>query len=301
MSNKFSELRSRLAGGLLPAMATPYDVASKSVNLPIVSELVEFLLDRGVNGLFIGGTTGEGILLDSMERQRLHAATTEVVAGRVPVLLHVGANTTAESTVLAEHAVEIGADAVVAVTPFYYQVDDDSLLGYYQNIADAAKGLPLFVYDIPQMAVNGISPALLSRLSEKIPNFAGIKCSNANAQQIRSLLDAKEEQAIFLVGNERIALGSLALGADGMISGLATAIPEPFVALLAAFRQGDLLEAQTIQRKINRLIDKLPAGARIGAIKVLLQQRGIKVGPPIPPRPMPPESWKGWSEMQKLI
>jgi dihydrodipicolinate synthase/N-acetylneuraminate lyase len=103
-----------------------------------------------------------------------------------------------------------------------------------------------------------------------------------------------------LAGNERIALGSLAMGAGGLISGLSTAIPEPFVSLTEAFVAGDWEQARAEQQRINRLLDRMPAGARIGAIKEILQQRGIEMGPPVPPRPAAncPDLWQ---ELKQLL
>jgi dihydrodipicolinate synthase/N-acetylneuraminate lyase len=113
-------------------------------------------------------------------------------------------------------------------------------------------------------------------------------------QAIRRLVDTVAGVAALSAGNEAIALGSLALGAHGLISGLATAIPEPFVALTAAFARGDMETALREQRRINCLLPMLPAGARIGAIKRILQQRNIPAGGCVPPRPTPelPGIWE---------
>ena len=134
-----------------------------------------------------------------------------------------------------------------------------------------------------------------------LPNFAGIKCSNVNAQEVVALLDVIPPDSIFLVGNEKIALGTLALGADGHISGLATAVPEPFVALLQAFSRGDIAEARRNQRIIIDILSYIPNGTRIGAIKSLLHQRDILVGPPVPPRPSPGPDWRAWDQIKTKI
>lgn len=298
---KTEQLRSRLQLGVVPAMATPTESDGYNVNLSAISDLVNFLIDKGVKGLFVGGTTGEGILFSAGQRKKLHAETMRSAGGRVPVLLHVGANTLAECLDLAEHAESVGADAIVAVTPFFYPLQDEALCHYYQSIAHAAPDTPLLAYDIPQMAINGISPDLLKTLAQEIPSFAGLKSSRADAQVVRKLVDASPEQALVLAGNERIALGLLAIGASGLISGLSTAIPEPFVAMTQAFADGNMAQALNLQRTINGLLDELPAGARIGAIKQLLEERRIAVGPPVPPRPRPPEEWPGWTNLKSIM
>jgi dihydrodipicolinate synthase/N-acetylneuraminate lyase len=221
-------------------------------------------------------------------------------AGRVPVLVHAGANTTAETLALTRHAASLGVDAIVAITPTFYAMPDDALLVYFVEVAAAAPRLPMLVYDIPQMAMNGVSPELLARLPEAIPSFAGLKCSRPDMQMIRRLIDAAPAGAALFAGNEAIALGSLALGAHALISGLATAIPEPFVALTAAFATGDVETARHEQQRINQLLSCLPAGARIGAIKRILAQRGIAAGGCVPPRPAP-EMPGLWERMQALL
>ena len=301
VEDKKAELASRIHLGVLPAMATPLNADGETINESGVESLVNFLIELGVKGLFIGGTTGEGILLDLEARMRLHERAFDVIDGRVPALIHIGANTSSRSIQLAGHAQDIGADSIVAVTPYFYPIHDDALLQFYQSLAEAAPEIPLFAYDIPHLAQNSISPKLLPRLVESIPSFAGLKTSRADAQLIRSLVDAVSGRAIVLAGNERIALGSLALGADGLISGLSTAVPEPFVSMVASFAAGDYDGARTDQKRINRILDLMPGGARIGAIKAILTERGIPAGPAIPPRPMPDDNWLGWSLIKREI
>jgi dihydrodipicolinate synthase/N-acetylneuraminate lyase len=301
MIKKIEILKSRIRGGVIPAMATPTDPDTYGYSSQVLSELVDFLLAAGVKGLFIGGTTGEGILMSSEHRRSLHQQAITALSGRVPALIHVGSGTTAGSISLASHAADAGADAIVAVTPYFYPIHDDALFKHFSAIAAAAPATPLFVYDIPHMAVNGISPKLIGRLSENIPSFAGLKSSNADTQKVRRLIDAIPEDKIFLVGNEAVALGNIALGADGMISGLSTAVPEPFVTMVSAFFDGNMDMARLQQRKINQILALIPAGARIGALKMLLQQRGIAVGPPILPLPEAPENWPGWRQISGLV
>ncbi len=298
---KIRELRSQLKGGVVPAMATPLGDNGKDINPHGVVGLTNFLIDSGVKGLFVGGTTGEGILLSSDVRQTLHSQVLKAANGRLPVLLHIGTNTTAETLALAQHAQEIGAAGVVAVTPYFYGMDDKALFDYYQTIAQTIPEMPLLAYDIPHMAVNGITPPLMARMAAEIPSFGGIKCSRPDAQMVRALVDAGTAETMVLAGNERIAAGLLALSVDGLVSGFATAVPEPFVALTQAFTDGDLSEVRRQQLLINRILDQIPAAVRIGAIKVILMQREINVGPAVPPRAMPHADWQGWMKIQQLL
>ncbi len=300
-SDKLAQLKTNLSFGVSPAMATPLMADGYTVNAAAIPALVDFLIAKGVKGLFVGGTTGEGVLLSPAERMKLHESTMIAVRGRVPVLLHVGTNTTAESRQLTQHAAALQAQAIVAVTPYFYPVHDDSMVSYFQTISAAAPDIPFFVYDIPQQAINGITPAIMPKLVAAIPTFAGLKTSRGDAHAVRQLVEASPEHLIILAGNESVAMGLMALGAHGLISGLSTAIPEPYVAMGQAVERGDLAAARQAQLQVNQLLKILPAGARIGAIKTLLTQRGIPVGPAVPPRPIPDANWNGWEQAQAIL
>lgn len=282
VGNKIAALKRDLSGAVSPAMATPIFPGTYDIDLGVVPQLVDFLLASGVAGIFVGGTTGEGILFDDVQRMALHQEGIRATAGRVPVLVHIGAQRAQSAIALAQHAIDHGADALVCLTPWFYGVSDDALLRHFATVAAAVPDTPLFVYDIPQFAANGVSPALAARLSAEIESFAGLKCSRIDVQFVRQLVDAMPADRMLLAGNESAALGLLALGADGLISGLSTAVPEPFVQLTAAYAAGNIPLAQQIQEVINQLLPLLPAGARIGGIKQVLVERGIPVGPTTP-------------------
>jgi len=300
MQTIIADLKTKLKDGVSPAMATPLLADGYTVNTAVIPQLVNFLLEAGVKGLFVGGTTGEGILLDVAERMRLHDATIAAANGRVPVIIHAGTNRTDSTLALVRHAAQIGADAIAVVPPTYYGIHDDGLFDYYQIIAAAIPDTPLFLYDIPHMAINGISPALLRRLSEAVPSLAGVKTSRRDAAEVRQVIDAAPDYLIILAGSERIALGSLAMGAAGLITGLSTAVPEIFVGLTAAFAQGDTSKARQHHQRLNEMLDLLPNGARIGAIKQILAERGIDVGTAVPPRPTP-SNLHLWPQIQAIL
>ena len=278
---QIASLKLRVRDGVSPAMATPLVPGTHTINLAVVPPLVDFLAGKGVKGIFVGGTTGEGTQLDLDQREALHEAAAAAAGGRVAVLLHVGAQRAEDAIRLPRHAAGLRPDAIVAMTPTFYGMSDAALTRYFGAIAAAAPDVPLFLYDIPQFAVNGISPTLLSALAQELPSLAGLKSSRVDVQIVRQLIDALPADKILLAGNESASLGSLALGADGLISGLSTAIPEPFVAMTRAFAAGNMTDAREWQRCINRLLGVL-GGARIGGIKAILNQRGIEVGPPVP-------------------
>jgi len=307
VESKVSILKSKLMHGVTPALATPLESDGYTVNTAVIPQLVEFLIEAGVSGLFVGGTTGEGILLDVPQRKRLHEAATKAAndshafagTGRLPVILHIGGNRIDTAVTLAKHAAELKVDAIAAVTPYYYGVPVEGLISYYRAIAAAAPDLPLLLYDIPHMAINGITAVSMQTLIQEVPTISGIKTSRRNVDSVRQIIDAAPESFIVLAGAESAALGTLALGADGLISGLSTAVPEPFVALTKAVAEGNLAAARRHQQKINQILACLPAGKRIGAIKVILAERGIEMGTAVPPRPMPNAGI--WPAMQAIL
>ena len=266
-------------------MATPLQSGGYQINTDVVPTLVDFLIERKVGGLFVGGSTGEGLLFNQDARKKLFDATVAANNGRVVMMLHVGANTTRAAVELAKYAADNGSEANVAIPPTFFGMPDDALFGYFSEVAAAAPDLPFLAYDIPHMAINGVTPGLMKRMMAEIPNFMGVKCSRPDAAVVRQLIDTGGDEAIVLAGSEAIMLGSIALGAHGTISGLSTAWPEPFVAMLDAFAAGNMDEARNWQQLINRVLAIMPKGKRLGGIKTVLRDRGIAVGSPVPPRP----------------
>ena len=293
---KIAVLKGQLENGVTPAMATPIGKNGR-FSPASIPPLVTFLTEAGVKGLFVGGTTGEGLLFDVEERKQLHEAV--MACSDIPILLHVGADRMDTALALTTHAATLNPAAIVAITPTFFGMDDDALFDYFVAIAQAAPEVPLLLYDIPHMAGNGISISLFARLAEAVPSLAGVKISQPDAQAIRRLIDAAPDHMMILAGNEAIALGSLALGANGMISGLATAVPEPFVTLTQQFADGDIATAQQTQKLINRLLALTPAKRRLGMIKSILNDRGINVGTAVPPRAMPETAV--WPQMEQLL
>lgn len=296
---KVETLKLKLQHGVSPAMATPLLADGYTVNTAVIPDLVDFLIEKGAKGLFVGGTTGEGILLEAAERRRLHETAVTAVKGRVPVILHTGSNRLADTLALSSQAQELNADAIAAVTPYYYGMDEAGLAAYYQTIAQAVPDMPLLLYDIPHLAANEVSPKLFRQLTAEISTLAGIKCSRADAQMVSRHIQVASDRHLVLAGSEPIALAALAMGATGLISGLSTAVPEPFVALTQAMAAGDLAEAQRQQKVIDQCLALMPVGARLGGIKQILTERGINMGTTVPPRPMPAEPI--WPEMQRLL
>lgn len=278
----------RIQGVVCP-MVTPFD-AEGHIDVEALRELIDFLLSHGVDVLFPGGTTGEGMLLSLQEREMLHQIVVEHSAGRCPVIVHVGCITTRDTIHLARHAEAIGATAATIITPYFYTFDDVSLFTHFSSIAEAVPELPICLYTFPGNAKNYISSALFGRLLSACPNIVAIKSSSDDLKQFQDYVVLGGDDFIPLCGVDGLMLPALSVGARGQVSGNANAFPEPFRALYDAFRAGNYDGARVQQRVINRIRSILSDGLHPAYLKAALALRGIPVGYVRPPmRELTPE------------
>ncbi len=291
-------LRNRVSFGISPALATPLN--GYEVKTDVAVELANWLIGKGSKGLFIGGTTGEGITLDHEQRKRLHAAAIPACqqAGGV-AMAHAGTNNLRDTLDLATHAAEHGAEIVAILPGYFYGLADDAIFDYVAAVAKAIPETGVMVYDIPHMAVNGVSPQLLTQLIRDVPNFVGVKSSQGSALGVRALVEVLDDARFILTGNEKMASGLQTLGAAGMITGLSTAIPEPFITIGNAIKTGDIGAAQKAQGQINRILELTPPGKRIAFLKKLVTERGFDVGDPLLPRPSTDQTF--WPQAQAIL
>jgi len=290
--------------GLVAAMLTPLGPRGREVDAAAVAPYVQWLRQRGVDAVFVGGTTGEGPLLTPEERRHLLEG---VVAAARPaglaVVAHVGDATTAGARVLAEHAARVGADAVAAVTPWYFAVDEEALVDHFAEVAAAAGDVPFLLYHLPGAARNRVTPGLIAALAPRAANLAGVKDSGGDLAGLRALAAAGRAACprgfTVFCGGDAIALGALAAGADGIVSGNASTVPEPFAELLRAFRAGDTAGARLAQDRIDAVRRALGDGLDLGLFKAALEARGVRVGQPRPPLPAR-ERMQGAAALQTL-
>jgi len=264
--------------GVIPAMITPLKDGGRSVDIDALKHYCAFLAERKVDGVFCCGTTGEGPLLSQKERMKVAEVTVSELRGRVKVIVQTGSITTDQSIALTKHAREIGADAAGLVFPYYYTFRDEVLYAHFMEIAESVPGFPLFLYNIPGCTTNDLSTALLERLLERIDWIVGIKNSSEDLfQTIRFIRIGGDRCAVFN-GNDGIILPALSVGARGLVSGNASAFPEPFVELYHAYQDGNLEKARMAQYRIDRLRQVLANGRDNASFKCALQLRGIKAG-----------------------
>jgi dihydrodipicolinate synthase/N-acetylneuraminate lyase len=262
--------------GVFPAMLTPFKDGGDTIDLDAIPSYCDFLIEREVDGLFVGGTTGEGLLMSPEERQSLAECVVKHVQGRVKVIFHSGALTTRAAIALTQFACDAGADAAAVVAPFFYSYDDMALRSHFEAIANATPGFPLYVYSLPQCANNHIRPSLLADLFA-IGNFVGVKASNPDFTEIESYLRISAGKDVF-VGNDEFDLPALKSGASGIVSGNASAFPEPFVKLYRAVQTGMPDIASRQQEIISELAKLMGYGCYPARHKRVLELRGVRGG-----------------------
>lgn len=267
---------------VLAAVPTPF-AADGTLNVESAADLYASVAASGVDGMFVVGTNGEFPALSLDERRLLVELALEKGSG-IAVFPHVGAASSWEAVQLAEHAVESGATRVAAVTPYYYAASNPELEGYYRSVAAAAGGREVYGYSIPSRAGNQIDGELLRRLLA-IPSFAGVKVSIPRAETVRELIEVAGERACIYSGSDAVARDALFAGARGIVSGPASAVPGPYVALADAIEAKDHERAQQAQELIDLIARTI--GGNIALVKLALEIQGLPGGHTRAPLPRP--------------
>jgi dihydrodipicolinate synthase/N-acetylneuraminate lyase len=246
---------------------TPLRDEGAALDEQAFAPLVDFLAAGGLDGVFALGTTGEGILLSVADRRRAAALFIEASAGRLPVVVQCGAQTTSETVELAAHAAEIGADGIAVIPPPYYALDEDELLGHLAAAARACAPAAFFAYEFAARSGYAIPLSVVERLRAEASNLAGLKVSDTPFDAVEPYL---VEGLDVFVGSEPLFEQAFARGAVGSVSGLAAAFPELIAAHVHAPR------AATTERvtMLREAFSRLPFSA---AMKVVVRLRGVPV------------------------
>lgn len=275
--------------GVWVAMVTPWDEARAHPRRAPLRRLIGRFASAGVDGLFILGTTGEGFLLSPEERRLFTEAVVEEAEGCLPIIVHVGHDTTHVAVDLARHARKAGARAVSLAAPSRYRLDGVELENHFVTVAKAVEDLPVLLYDIPSSGCNELGAALLMRVQEKAPNVVGAKVSRADWGAWEEYLKLPGSRAL-LVGNDLMCLPLLLLGAVGIVSGPANVFPDLYVRLFRKAWEKDVESAVHYQRRIRELCEAVHYGQPLAYIKEALRELGWDAGEVRPPlRPLNPE------------
>jgi len=275
------EMAEQKIKGIFPPMITPF-TAEGEIYEKGLSEVTEFLISKGVNGLFAIGSYGSFALLTGEERKRLARMIMKIVNGRIPVIFQVGAPSTRETVALAKDAESIGAAAVAAVVPFYYSgfaYKDAEIVQHFTDLVNAVK-IPAFIYNNPKTTGFSLKTGLLVKLAEA--GVAGMKDSAGNYMEFVEWMNAvrtTRPDFVFLAGTVGMLQPTYYHGAPGCVAGTANAFPELVVSLYEALERGDVETASALQAKVIEVRKyQQTSGFRPAACYPLLRWRGVDAG-----------------------
>ena len=263
--------------GIIPAFYACYD-DNGAVSIERTKALAQWFVEQGVQGLYVGGSSGECIYQGKEERKAVLEAVMEVVKGKLTVIAHIACNNTADSCELAAHAESLGVDAIAAIPPIYFKLPPYAIAKYWNDMSAAAPNTDFIIYNIPQLAGVALSVPLLNEMM-KNPKVVGVKNSSPATQDIQMWRDegikAGREFVVFNGPDEQLISG-LVMGAVGGIGGTYGAMPKLYVKLYELVKAGDLATALEIQNDCCRIIYKLCSGHgnMYGMIKEALRKMG---------------------------
>jgi len=258
--------------GIFPAVITPFDEDGK-IDEKRMGDFIDYLIEKGVHGIYLLGTNGEAPLLTFKEKKKIIDTSIKKVNGRVPVIAGTMCNSTNKTLELGKYAEEKGADAVHVIVPYYFPIGEDGLKVHIEKIVNEIE-IPVFLYSIPQFTGNEIKSSTLLKLT-KIKDLIGLKDSSGDVELFYKTLNEvrkKREDFIFFGGNDSLVFSYLAIGGDGAVTAIGNAFPEIFVDIYEKFKTGDIEAAKQKQRKvleIKNIFNKYPTMSAVkGALKV---------------------------------
>lgn len=264
--------------GVIVPIITPFD-SQGYIDGAATKKLVNYLIERGVKGLYPAGTTGEGTLLTFSERCLLAEIVVEAADGRIPVIVHTGSITTAETIKLTQQAHQIGAQAAAIIPPYFFGHGDEALFQHFATVAKQVPDFPIYLYNNPGVGNNNrISFDLVCRLVESCPNIVGMKDSSGSFEMLTRLSYKFGDKFNTASGGDGQILMGAAIGIDACVSGNANVAPELVVALHQAAAAGDLPLAKKLQQQMDQVRDLLEDGRDLSLFKGMLARRGVPVG-----------------------
>jgi N-acetylneuraminate lyase len=257
--------------GIIPAFYACYDEKG-AVNPAAVRELTRWFIDAGVQGLYVGGSSGECIYQSKEERKIVLENVMAEAKGKLTVIAHIACNNTADSCELAAHAESLGVDAIAAIPPIYFKLPPYAIAKYWNDMSEAAPNTDFIIYNIPQLAGVSLSVPLLKEML-KNPRCIGVKNSSMPTQDIQMWAD---EGAIVFNGPDEQLISGLVMGAIGGIGGTYGAMPQLYVELYRCVKAGEMAKALEIQNDCCRIIYKMCSGHgnMYGMIKEILRING---------------------------
>ena len=257
--------------GIFPAFYACYDAEGK-INPTAVRELTRYYIDKGVQGLYVGGSSGECIYQGKEERKVVLENVMAEAKGKLTIIAHIACNNTADSQELAAHAESLGVDAIASIPPIYFKLPPYAIAKYWNDMSAAAPNTDFIIYNIPQLAGVALSVPLLKEML-KNPRVIGVKNSSMPTQDIQMWRD---EGAIVFNGPDEQLICGLTMGAIGGIGGTYGAMPELYLGMRKELLSGNMEKARDMQNEACRIIYKMCSahGNMYAVIKEILRRNG---------------------------
>ncbi len=260
--------------GIMPALVTPLN-ADETINVKVLRELINFFLQKGADGFYVGGATGEGLALKTEERMILAQEAVNATKGRKPCIIQVAAADFGDAISLAKHAEKIGADAISATPPLFFRYDEDDVYNYYKALAEAVH-IPMMVYYNPAAGFK-IDAKFAARMFE-VDNITAIKWTSSDYYEMIRLKDLTHGEMNIINGPDEMLLMGLNAGADGGIGTTYNFMFDIVKSIYDNFSENNMENAREYQTLANRIIAKIRKYRTIPATKAIVEGMGFMVG-----------------------
>lgn len=270
----------KLFEGIITPVITPFcRDENQSVNEQALTKQIDWLIDHGVQGIFVLGSNGEFHVLDHDEKVAVTRCAVRAANGRVPVYAGAGACSTKEAISLAKDMEKAGADALSVINPWFLAPTDDDLYEHFKEVSESTE-LPVILYNIPKATGKVLSPELVDRLAD-LPGIKAIKDSSGNPELLAAYARiAQNKDFKLLVGSDSKISLAYSLGASGAVAGTSNLIPDILVGLDKALRAGDTEKSAKLQAAIEPLRAVLPLGTVPSVLKKAVELNGsCEAGP----------------------
>lgn len=259
------------------AIITPMN-EDGSINYEELGKIIDDQIAGHTDAIIICGTTGESSTMDDEEHLGAIKYCVDKVAGRVPVVAGTGSNCTREAVNLSKKAEEVGADALLCVTPYYNKATQDGLYQYYKEISDAVN-IPIIMYNVPSRTGTNIQPETAVKIAKEVKNVVAIKEASGNISQVAKLAALADGCIDIYSGNDDQVLPLLSLGGKGVISVWSNVAPQQVHDMVAAYMDGDMEKAQKLQLEAMDLIGALFCEVNPIPVKAAMSMLGYAAGP----------------------
>lgn len=278
--------------GIFPALTTPFS-SDGTVSIADLKHNIQQYNRVGLAGYVVMGSTGESVLLSKSEMEAVLLAVKETSGRDKKLIAGTGAESTAETIERTKRAAELGYDAALVKTPYYYKpvYKPETYIAHYRRVADASP-IPVLLYSVPQFTGVALEPPEVLALAEH-SNIIGIKESSGNVQRVAEIIAGAPANFQVLVGSAATIYPSLTIGARGAILALGSALPDKCVELYELIRQGQHAKARELQEVILRASKLIVSECGIAGVKYVMDQRGYRGGlPRLPLLPLKDEQKK---------